>query len=109
MKKRILNAIFIVFLLVGTAYSLTYQIKTQAIVINATATKLPTTPLVGREYILVTNTDTVTVYIGDSNVNTTIGTPLFVNQRYYAEYDNTVDVYGIITTGNATVIVEEGK
>lgn len=92
---------------------LTYQIKTQLVSVGVTATKLPTTPLVGRKYVLITNIDTIkTIYIGSSTVTVsgaTQGTPLLPSEQYYGEWDNTVDIYGIVSSGIANVVVEEGK
>ena len=112
--RRIL-VIILVFLLciISISYSLTYQIKTIVVSVNTTATKLPTTPLIGREYIQAQNIGNVTVYIGSSTVtadtNTTGGTQLLPYATWYGEYDNSVDVYGIVTSGTCNVTVEEGK
>ncbi len=42
-----------------------------------TATKVPTTPLYGRTAVLITNSDTATIWCGaDSNVTNSNGTPI---------------------------------
>lgn len=95
------------------AFSLTYQIKTQIVSVTSTATKLPTTALVGRQYIRVQNVGTVTVYLGSSTVTadtaTTGGLQLLPYASWSENYDNTVSVYGIVGTGTCNVTVEEGK
>ena len=105
--------IFVFLLLATTAYSLTYQIKTQLVSVTTIATKLPTTPLVGREYILITNIDTTkTIYIGSSTVTVsgaTTGTPLLPSESYYGEWKSNINIYGIISSGSCNAIIEEGK
>lgn len=98
----------------GVAYSLTYMIENQVVSVTTTATKLPTTPLVGRKYILLQNVGTVTVYIGKSDVtadttSSTGGLQLLPYGYWLAEYDHTVDVYGRVAAGTCNVVVEEGK
>ena len=89
--------------------SLVYQIKTQNVAVNATATKLPTTPLVGREYLLITNKESTVLYIGNDSVTSSIGTPLGINDTYYGEWKSTIDIFGIVASGGTNVTVEEGK
>ena len=91
----------------------TYEIKTQIVSVADTATKLPTTPVIGRTYIQIQNVGGVIVYIGTSTVTAdtaaTGGFQLLPYSTWTAEYDNTVDVYGIVATGICNVVVEEGK
>lgn len=77
--------------------------------INTTATKLPTTPLVGREYLLITNKEGTIIYVGNATVNSTTGTPLRGNETYYGEWKSIIDIYGIVASGGSNVTVEEGK
>jgi len=111
--KKSLSLLLIILLLFSTAYALQYQIKTQLVSVGNSATKLPATALVGREYVLITNLDTAkTVYIGASTVTasgSTSGTPLLPSESYYAEYESNINIYGIVSSGSANVIVEEGK
>ena len=104
---------FICLLSVTSVFALTYQIKTQRVNVTTAATKLPTTPLVGREYLQVQNIGTVTIYLGDSTVtaNTapTGGLQILPYAVWRDEYDHTVDVYGIIASGTSPCIIEEGK
>jgi hypothetical protein len=59
-----------------------------------------------REVVRVYNKSDVTVYIGPSGVNTTIGEPVFSNQ--WAELPiGTQSLYAIVDTGTADVIVWE--
>lgn len=112
MSKGIL-CVGVCLCLLTNVSALNLQLKTQLVSVGSTATKLPTTPIVGREYVLITNTDTAkTVYIGTSTVTTsgpTTGTPILPSEQYYGEWESNVDVYGITSTGSANVIVEEGK
>lgn len=109
--RLILISVFL--LLATTAYSLTYQIKTQVVSVTTTATKLPTTPIVGREYIRIQNVGAVTVYLGTSTVTAdtaaTGGLQLLPYAVWQEEYDNTVDVYGIVAATTCNVVIEEGK
>lgn len=102
-----------IILFSGIAFALTYQIRTQVISVTTNATKLPTTPLVGREYVLIQNIGSVTVYLGNSTVTAdteaTGGTQLLPQSIYVAEYDNSVDIYGIVAAATCKVVVEEGK
>lgn len=117
---KLLNRLNKVVLITGTilslsivSYALTYQIKTQVVSVTTSATKLPTTPLVGRQYVSIQNIGTVTVYIGNSTVTadtaSTGGKQLLPYASTTRDYDNTVDVYGIVASGSANVVCEEGK
>lgn len=111
MKKLLSSLVILLIVLGGLAYgaSLVYQIKTQNVAVNDTATKLPATPLVGREYLLITNKESTVLYIGNATVNNTIGTPLGINETYYGEWKSTIDIFGIVASGGTNVTVEEGK
>jgi len=111
--KRLVSIVLILLLTVSVAYSLTYQIKTQIVSVAITATKLPTTPVVGREYIRVQNVGAQTVYIGASTVTAdtaaTGGIQLLPYGVWQEAYDHTIDVYGIVAGTTCNVVVEEGK
>lgn len=113
MKKFKLLICIILLAIPLIVYALTYQVKTQIVSVSATATKLPTTPLVGRNYIQIQNVGAITVYIGASTVTadtaSTGGTQLLPYATWYAEYDNGVDIYGIVASDTCNVVVEEGK
>ena len=113
MHKVLSFIIIIFFIYISIVYSLTYQIRTQVVSVNTTATKLPTTPLVGREYIRLQNVGTVTVYIGSStvaaNTSATGGIQLLPYGVWEENYDNTIDIYGKVASGSTNVTVEEGK
>jgi len=108
------KVLFILFILIPViAFCLTYTIKTQVVTVSATATKLPSTPLVGRKYIRIQNIDCPVLYIGGSTVtadtSSTGGIQLFPYSVWQEAYDHTVDVYGIVASGTCSVVVEEGK
>lgn len=111
--KKLVSIVLILLLTVSVAYSLTYQIKTQVVSVATTATKLPTTPVVGREYVKVQNVGAIFVYIGSSTVTAdTAGTGGIQVPPYgswIAEFDSTIDIYGIVAAGTCNVVVEEGK
>lgn len=116
MKRYICCVLLFVFMSscqINPIYPLTYQVKTQVVSVAVTATKLPTTPLVGRIYIMIQNVGTATVYIGSSTVTagttSTGGIQLLPFEKWYQEYDHTVDVYGIVASSTCNVVVEEGK
>lgn len=100
-------------MVVGSAIGLKYSIKTTSVTVDTTRDKLPTAPLAGREYVLITNSDATTVlYIGDSTVTATgatIGTPLQPYDTYYGEWSSNVDIWGITAAGSIVAIVQEGK
>lgn len=112
--KRLVSIVLILLLaVVPIVFALTYQIKTQVVSVTTTATKLPTTPVVGREYVKVQNVGAVFVYIGASTVTadtaSTGGIQVPPYGSWIAEYDHTVDVYGRVASGTCNVVVEEGK
>lgn len=115
MKKLISFVAFSIaaFASVVLAFSLTYQIKTTVVNVNDTACKLPSVPLVGREYVRIQNIGNVTVYLGSSTVgaNTTAtgGIQIMPYMVWEEKYDNTVNVYGRVVTGTCNIVVEEGK
>lgn len=111
MMRKVLISLLLLSLAVS-AYALTYQIKTQIVAVGITATKLPATPLVGREYVILQNVGAATLYVGDSTVTAdeaaTGGFQLTTGGVWYGEFDKSVDLYGVvISTQNC--LVEEGK
>jgi len=110
--KRTLIVCLLLFL-ATFAYALTYQIKTQVVSVAVTATKLPTTPVVGREYIRIQNVGAQTVYLGAATVTAdtaaTGGIQLLPYAVWQESYDNTIDVYGIVAATTCNVVIEEGK
>lgn len=109
---------FICFIFIGLVFgdpTYTYQIRTTIINVTTTATKLPATALVGRDYVQIQNVGNATVYIGNATVaaNTTIngngGTQVLPYSTWVAPYDHTVDIYGKVASGGCVVVVEEGK
>ena len=64
--------------------SLNKAIENQVISVASTATKLPTTPLVGRKFVLVQNIGSQIVYLGKSDVtaDTTAATGEYTSRQY---------------------------
>lgn len=84
-----------------TPTGLSTDIKTQAINVTSTATKIPTTSLVGRNAISVRVWGTNTVYFGDNTVTVANGYPKMQNEEIILEIRDgaAVDLYGICDTG----------
>lgn len=118
MKKIIVLFSFFVFSIaygeqvVKTA-PMSLSIRTQVIAVNDTATKLPTTPLPGREYVTLQNVGNATLYLGNSTVTAGTGAggglQIVPFASWNGAYDNSVDIYGIVASGTTKVVVEEGK
>lgn len=85
----------------------------QIISVGVVASKLPLLPLVGREYVLIQNVGSGTVYLGNvfvtANTANTGGYQLLPSGEYIATYTDKVDIYGIIVSGSSQVLVQEGK
>ena len=107
---------YIIFVFIASAllfsfklYSLTFSVKTTKVSVTSTVTTLPTTALVGRNYISVQNISDTFVYVGAIDVSDTNGYVLLPYSTWKRDYDHTVLVYGRVQGGTKTVIVEEGK
>lgn len=120
MKKRICLVACGIFLLVGIIYAetivriapLTLSIKSSNTTVNTTATAIPTIALVGRESVAIYNINatTTTVYIGNSDVNSTNGFPLTSScPSISLDLDNTVIIYAIVASGTADLRTVEAK
>lgn len=119
-RKIFLVCLIGLVLVIGISYAeqivriapLTLSIKSTNTTVNGTATALPATALVGRETIAIynSNASTVTVYIGGSDVNATNGFPLTSScPAISLDLDNTVPVYGIVSSGTADIRTIEAK
>lgn len=90
-----------------------YKVQATNVGIGTTAVALPTTAMVGRESIAITNlsASTLTVYIGQSGIGTSNGFPLNSSTPSVSlDLDDSVAVYGIGTTaGPADVRILEAK
>lgn len=113
MRNKLLIIGVLLLLTLGTAYALTYKVLTTVITVGTSATALPTTAMVGREYIQIQNVGTVALYIGDANVTAdtaaTGGITIFPYGMWVQPYDNSVVVYGIVASSTCKTVVEEGK
>jgi len=113
MKNKIIIILMITLLPLTTMGLYKYQVKSQVVSVGTTATKIPGTPLVGRQYILIQNVGDATVYLGDSTVTAdeaaTGGIQITPMASWKEYFDHTVDVYGIVASGTVKVVVEEGK
>lgn len=80
-----------------------------AIAVTATATlaNVSGTNLTNRKFISITPRSGG-VFIGDSSVTTSTGTPLFLNQTITLDISDNVDVYLIVASGSANVRIIEG-
>jgi len=92
--------------------SMTYSVQSTTTTVENTATPLPATALAGRESIAIINVNSVTktVYIGGSDVTTTNGYPLTnTSPAISLDIDDSVVIYGIVTSGTADVRTLEAK
>lgn len=80
-----------------------------AIAVTATATlaNVSGTNLTNRKFISITPRSSG-VFMGDSSVTTSTGTPLFLNQTITLDVSDNVDVYLIVASGSANVRIIEG-
>ncbi len=91
-----------------------YLITTsQIITVTSAGVLLPTTALVGREYIMCQNLGSVTVYIGGTmvtaNTASTGGFQLMPYWTWRENYTYKNLVYGRTESNNCQVLVQEGK
>jgi len=113
MKRKILISLIIFSFFSFIALALSIKIRVQVVDVSTTATKLPSSPLVGRKYIRIQNVGTETIYIGNSSVtadtSSTGGFQLKPYATWAADFTHNVDVYGIVASGTGKALVEEGK
>jgi len=83
-------------------------IRQSVVTVEATATKLPATPLARRLSIVFINLGTTPVYIGDSSVTAVNGFPIYPRAVMRIEIEDSIDIYGIVSSGTAEVRVLEG-
>lgn len=119
--RRLFITILIIFFTTSTVYGvqitkeqpLTYKILTTVVSVGTSATALPTTAMAGRNYVLLQNVGTATIYVGDANVTadttSTGGTQILPYGFWYGEYDSSVTLYGIVASGTQNMVIEEGK
>jgi len=90
---------------------LTYSVKSTSVTVTTTATKLPTTPLAGRESVAIRlNSTTDVVFIGADDVTAVAGFRLDSSvPAITLDLDSSVDVYGITSSGSADCRVLEAK
>ena len=91
-------------------YALVFRagIKSQAVSVTDTATKLPSVPLSKRMSVIVFNNGSVPVYIGLSDVSVSTGFPIYPRSSIHLSMEEELDIYGIVSTGSADVRVLEG-
>ena len=85
----------------------------QIVTVNSTGILLPSTPLVGRRYIMLQNLGVVTIYIGGTmvtaNTASTGGFQLLPYGTWRESYTNNNSVYGRTESNNCQILVQEGK
>lgn len=87
--------------------SLRTGVITSTVPVSTSAIALPATALRGRKVIVITNTSSTTIYIGDSSVTTANGLPLIENQSFAADITDAIVLYGIAGSGSNDVRVLE--
>ena len=88
--------------------SIQFALKSSAVTITDSPTKIPTSPLDKRKSILIQNNGTVVAYLGASNVSTTNGFPIYPRGVAHMTIEDTVDVFGIVATGTVNFRILEG-
>ena len=86
---------------------LTASPKSSTITVEATATPLPTTPLVGRKKLIIMNTSNINVYLTDSEGTGAFTIPPDIPLPLNAP--DTVVIYAKVTSGTASVDILELK
>jgi len=82
-------------------------IRATSVTVGTTATKLPATPLSGREVLSIYNNSSNIVYIGHSAVTTSTGRPLPASGGAIdLDVSDKLDVYGISTASSNVRILE---
>ena len=84
------------------------RIKPSAVTVAITATKIPTTPLPGRQTMVLKNNGAAVVYVGNSVVSSTNGYPIAPNAELGLDVGPDVDVYGRVVSGTVNVRILEG-
>ena len=88
-------------------------LTSQIISLGITPSKLPSSPLVGRDFVLLQNVGTGTIYVGNTFVTAdtagTGGYQLLPSGEWIAAYESNVDVYGLMSAGSGQVLIQEGK
>lgn len=82
----------------------------RAVSVTTSATRLDTsseTDLARGSSIAVYNNGAATVYLGESDVTTSIGYPLAAGQHYAEDLDPGETLYGIVASGTVEVRVRE--
>ena len=84
------------------------KLKPSNITISGAASKIPTTAVTGRITLLITNNGNATLYIGDSTVTVSNGTPIEPGEKFPLDLDANVDLYGITAGTSVDIRVLEG-
>ena len=89
------------------------RVKHTIISVGVAAVKLPTTPLAFRKSVFIQNLSTSVIYLGESDISTTGERRGIVLP---SQYDNVtldigdgVDLYWIVASGTADVVIVETK
>ena len=88
-------------------------ITNQVLTVTSAGTKVPTTALVGRKYIMLQNVGDYTIWIGNTSVAASTagegGYTLYPFGTWRENYTHLVDVYCITQNTSGSVFVQEGK
>lgn len=87
---------------------ITRTVLQQAIAVGATAVKLPTTPIQARHSLLIQNSGSNAIYLGDSSVTTADGYPIYPRGQILIQIEDTVDLYAIASAAGESVRILEG-
>lgn len=84
------------------------SIKSSAVTVATTATKIPSSPLSRRKTLLIINSSTSIIYIGASDVTASSGFPIYQRSSIMLNIEDNIDVYGIVASGTAAIRIFEG-
>lgn len=89
---------------------LSKEIKISNLVVNSTADKLPASPLLDRNSMIIYNKSNQTIFIGNSDVDTNgvkEGWEIDANSFYAFDIRDTIEIYAIAATDGANVKIME--
>ena len=86
------------------------SIKQQVLTIDGTAVAIPTTALSKRRTLIIMNNSTggQILYVGNSDVTTADGFPIYPRATIRFDIEDDVEVYGVASVAGASIPIIEG-
>ena len=85
-------------------FPLTGPLAQAEVNMTATAAKIPSSPLAGRRLVMIRNTGSSTVYLGDDVVNSETGFPMYAKEVADFLVEEGLDLYGICDGGETSTV-----